>query len=78
MMRSWQLLVEAAEAKYELQRSEDLRRWARRMRSMAERESNAQLRATLLSLAEDYDRIADSVDSINRSKEWIKKPAHPG
>lgn len=48
------------------------------MRSMAERESNAQLRATLLSLAEDYDRIADSVDSINRSKEWIKKPAHPG
>ena len=76
MMRSWTLLLAAAEARHELEHPAGCRKWARRLRKMAELEGEGAARAMLLSAADDYERIADSLDSISRSKEWINKLPH--
>ena len=74
MMRSWQLLIAAGDAKLEREHAAGLREWADRLRNMAQEESDETPRSVLLNAAADYERIADSLESIRRSRDWIRKP----
>ena len=75
-MRSHHIDIVEAPPELGVDRSKQCRQLAARWRNLAGAQSIPAARTTLLGIARDYEHIADSLDLIQRSEQWLKKASH--